>query len=84
MAVFKGRVCHTGQPLHRLINKLTTPAVQLEPAEMEEIVARHGAMHGNSMETEHTVLLVLTRQQILEGRLVDYATLGQLSLIGGH
>jgi hypothetical protein len=25
MAVFIGRVCHTGQNLYRLINKLTTP-----------------------------------------------------------
>jgi hypothetical protein len=26
MAVFIDRVCHTGQSLYRLINKLTTPA----------------------------------------------------------
>jgi 8-oxo-dGTP pyrophosphatase MutT (NUDIX family) len=56
-------------------------AVRLEPAEMEAIVARQGTIHGNSMETEHTTLQVLTRQQIIEGKLVDYATLGQISLV---
>jgi nucleoside 2-deoxyribosyltransferase len=56
-------------------------AVRLEPAEMEGIMAQQGAIHGNSLETERTALQVLTRRQLMEGRLVDYATLGQLLLV---
>jgi hypothetical protein len=67
-----------------IANETHLVAVRLEPSEMESIVARQGAIYGNSMETERTTVQVLTRQQILEGRLVDYATLGQLSLVNGH
>ena len=67
-----------------IANEAHLVAVRLEPGEMENIVARQGAIYGNSMETERTTVQVLTRQQILEGRLVDYATLGQLSLVSGH
>jgi 8-oxo-dGTP pyrophosphatase MutT (NUDIX family) len=67
-----------------IANEALLVAVRLEPAEMEAIVARQGAIHGNSMETERTTLQVLTRQQIIQGRLVDYVTLGQLSLVSSH
>jgi 8-oxo-dGTP pyrophosphatase MutT (NUDIX family) len=67
-----------------IANEAVLVAVRLEPAEMEAIVVRQGTIHGNSMETERTTLQVLTRQQIIQGWLVDYATLGQLSLVSGH
>ena len=67
-----------------IANEAVLVAVRLEPAEMEAIVARQGAIHGNSMEAEHTTLQVLTRQQMMQGGLVDYATLGQLTLVSGH
>jgi 8-oxo-dGTP pyrophosphatase MutT (NUDIX family) len=67
-----------------IANEALLVAVRLEPAEMEAILARQGTIHGNSPETERTNLQVLTRQQIIQGRLVDYATLGQLSLVSGH
>jgi 8-oxo-dGTP pyrophosphatase MutT (NUDIX family) len=67
-----------------IANEALLVAVRLEPAEMEAIVARQGAIHGNSIETERTTLQVLTRQQMIEGQLVDYATLGQLSLVSRH
>jgi 8-oxo-dGTP pyrophosphatase MutT (NUDIX family) len=57
--------------------------VRLEPAEMDDLAARQGEIHGNRDETEHTSLYVFTRQQLMEGQLVDYATLGQIALVGG-
>ncbi|MDJ0701854.1 MAG: nucleoside 2-deoxyribosyltransferase domain-containing protein [Leptolyngbyaceae cyanobacterium MO_188.B28] len=57
-------------------------AVALAPSEMDEIAANEGKMYGNRSETEQTYLHVMTRQQIIEGNLVDYVTLGQISLIG--
>jgi 8-oxo-dGTP pyrophosphatase MutT (NUDIX family) len=65
-------------------NEALLVAVRLEPAEMEALVARQGVIYGNTSEMERTTLQVLTRQQIMEGRLVDYTTLGQLSLVSGH
>jgi nucleoside 2-deoxyribosyltransferase/8-oxo-dGTP pyrophosphatase MutT (NUDIX family) len=67
-----------------IANEALLLAVRLDPAEMEIIVAQQGAIHGNSVETERTTVHVLTRQQMIEGKLVDYATLGQLSLVSGH
>jgi nucleoside 2-deoxyribosyltransferase len=67
-----------------IANEALLVAVRLEPDEMENIVAQQGVIHGNSMETERTAVQVLTRQQIIEGKLVDYATLGQLLLVSGH
>jgi 8-oxo-dGTP pyrophosphatase MutT (NUDIX family) len=63
-------------------NEALLLAVQLDPSEMDEIVAQQGEMHGKSAETEQTYLHVCTRQQIMQGKLVDYATLGQISLVG--
>src|SRR5262249_48756968 len=65
-------------------NEAPLVAVRLEPAEMETLVARQEAIYGKTCETERTALQVLTRQQIMEERLVDYTTLGQLSLVSGH
>jgi hypothetical protein len=65
-----------------IANKALLLAVQLAPAEMDGIAARQGERHGNSAETEHTSLHIFTRQQIIEGELVDYATLGQITLVG--
>jgi hypothetical protein len=67
-----------------LANEALLLAVRLEPAEMEALIARQGTIYGNTGETERTTLHVLTRQQLMEGRLVDYTTLGQLSLVRGH
>ena len=64
-------------------NEALLVAVRLERAEMEALVARRGVIYGNTGETERTTLHVLTRQQLMEGRLVDYTTLGQLSLVSG-
>ncbi len=63
-------------------NEALLLAVQLDPSEMDAIAAQQGEMYGNRSETEQTYLHVLTRQQIMEGSLVDYVTLGQISLIG--
>jgi nucleoside 2-deoxyribosyltransferase/8-oxo-dGTP pyrophosphatase MutT (NUDIX family) len=57
--------------------------VRLEPAEMDALAARQGDIHGNRAETEHTSLYVFTRQQLMEGQWIDYATLGQIALVGG-
>lgn len=65
-------------------NEALLVTVRLEPAEMAALVARQGVIYGNACETEHTTLQVLTRQQLIEGQLVDYTTLGQLSLVRGH
>jgi hypothetical protein len=65
-------------------NEALLVAVRLEPAEMEALVARQGAIYGNAGETERTALYVLTRHELMQGRLVDYVTLGQLSLVHGH
>jgi 8-oxo-dGTP pyrophosphatase MutT (NUDIX family) len=67
-----------------IANEAWLVAVRLEPSEMEGIIARQGTIHGNRLESERTTLHVLTRQQMMEGRLVDYATLGQLSLVSDH
>ena len=64
-----------------IANEAVLLAARLEPAEMESIVARQGEMYGVSAQTERTYLYVFTRQQLLTGTLVDYATLGQLSLV---
>jgi hypothetical protein len=56
--------------------------VRLEPAEMDMLAARQGDIYGNRAETEHTSLYVLTRQQLMEDQWVDYATLGQIALVG--
>ena len=66
-----------------IANEALLLAVQLEPAEIDAIATRQGERHGNSAETEQTSLYVFTRQQLMEGKLVDYATLGQISLVGG-
>ena len=66
-----------------IANEALLLAARLEPSEMDAIAARQGEMHGNSSETEKTYLYVFTRQQLMEGKLVDYATLGQISLVGG-
>jgi nucleoside 2-deoxyribosyltransferase/8-oxo-dGTP pyrophosphatase MutT (NUDIX family) len=63
-------------------NEALLLTVQLDPSEMDEIAAQQGEMHGKSAETEQTYLHVCTRQQIMQGKLVDYATLGQISLVG--
>jgi len=67
-----------------IANEALLVAVRLDPDEMENIVAQQGAIHGNSMETERTTLQVLTRQQMIQSGLVDYATIGQLALVSGH
>jgi hypothetical protein len=56
--------------------------VQLDPSEMDAIAARQGEIHGNTAETEYTSLYVFTRQQLMESQFVDYATLGQIALVG--
>jgi len=56
--------------------------VRLEPAEMDMLAARQGDIYGNRAETEHTSLYVFTRQQLMEDQWVDYATLGQIALVG--
>jgi hypothetical protein len=66
-----------------IANEALLLAVQLAPAEMDAIATRQGEQHGNSAETEQTALYVFTRQQLIEGELVDYATLGQIALVGG-
>ena len=62
-------------------NEAVLVVARLEPAEMDRIAAQQGELHGNQSETEHTTLFVFTRQQLMEGQLVDYATLGQISLV---
>jgi 8-oxo-dGTP pyrophosphatase MutT (NUDIX family) len=61
-------------------------AAQLTTAEMDELTRREGLAHGDASETERTYLCVRTRRQIIEAGLVDFVTLGQMSLIGeaGH
>jgi nucleoside 2-deoxyribosyltransferase/8-oxo-dGTP pyrophosphatase MutT (NUDIX family) len=66
-----------------IANEAFLLTIQLEPAEMDAIAARQGETHGNSAEMEHTSLYVFTRQQLMEGQLVDYATLGQIVLVDG-
>ncbi|MBT9314431.1 nucleoside 2-deoxyribosyltransferase domain-containing protein [Leptothoe spongobia] len=56
-------------------------AVELDSSEIDDLAAKQGQMHGNRAETEQTYLYVKTRQQIIEENLVDYVTLGQISLI---
>jgi nucleoside 2-deoxyribosyltransferase len=56
--------------------------VRLAPAEMDALAARQGDIYGNRAETEHTSLYVFTRQQLMESPWVDYATLGQIALVG--
>ena len=65
-----------------IANEALLLAARLEPFEMDAIASRQGTRYGNRAETEQTYLYVLTRQQIVEGQLVDYATLGQISLVG--
>lgn len=65
-----------------IANAALLVAARLESSEMDRIAARHGEVHGNTSETERTYMHVFTRKQILEGNLVDYATLGQISLVG--
>jgi 8-oxo-dGTP pyrophosphatase MutT (NUDIX family) len=65
-----------------IANEALLLAACFESAEMDDIASRQGARHGNSAETEQTYLYVFTRQQILESKLVDYVTLGQISLVG--
>jgi nucleoside 2-deoxyribosyltransferase len=65
-------------------NQALLLAVELDPSEMDEIAAHQGEMYGDRSETEQTYLHVLTRKQIIEEHLVDYVTLGQISLIGGE
>jgi nucleoside 2-deoxyribosyltransferase len=67
-----------------IANEAILLAARLEPAEMDAVAAQQGEMHGISAEAEYTSLYVFTRQQLMEGHLVDYATLGQLSLVRGH
>lgn len=64
-------------------NEAVLLAARLEPEEMEAIFARQGEMYGVSAQTERTYLHVFTREELMQGSLVDYATLGQLSLIPG-
>jgi 8-oxo-dGTP pyrophosphatase MutT (NUDIX family)/nucleoside 2-deoxyribosyltransferase len=66
-----------------IANEALLLAVRLELAEMDAIADRQGETHGNSAEAEHTSLYVFTRQQLIEGQLVDYATLGQIALVDG-
>jgi nucleoside 2-deoxyribosyltransferase/8-oxo-dGTP pyrophosphatase MutT (NUDIX family) len=63
-------------------NQACLLAIELEPAEINEIATKQGEMYGNSTETEQTYLYIMSRQQILEDTLVDYVTLGQISLVG--
>lgn len=63
-------------------NEALLLAVELAPSEMDAITTQVGKTHGNHSETEQTYLHVLTRRQIMQGTLVDYVTLGQISLIG--
>ncbi|NEQ54577.1 MAG: hypothetical protein F6K11_31340 [Leptolyngbya sp. SIO3F4] len=65
-------------------NKALLLAVKLDSSEMDNIAAKQGQMHGDRAETEQTYLYVMTRQQIIEEKLVDYVTLGQISLIGSN
>lgn len=65
-----------------IANEALLLAARLEPVEMDAIATRQGARYGNRADTEQTYLYVLTRQQIVEGQLVDYAALGQISLVG--
>jgi hypothetical protein len=65
-------------------NEAVLVAARLESAEMDRIAAQQGERHGTQAETERTSLYVFTRQQLLEGQLVDYATLGQISLVNGN
>jgi hypothetical protein len=58
-------------------------SARLASAEMDRIAAQQGERHGNQSETERTSVYVFTRQQLLEDRLVDYATLGQISRVNG-
>jgi 8-oxo-dGTP pyrophosphatase MutT (NUDIX family) len=66
-----------------IANQALLLAIELEPWEMDAIAAKAGATYGNSAETELTYLHVLTREQILEDGLMDFVTLGQISLVGG-
>ena len=45
-------------------NEALLMAVELTPAEMEAIAAKHGERYGDRAETEQTYLHVMTRQQI--------------------
>lgn len=63
-------------------NQVLLLAIELEPAEMDAIAAKADTNYGNSSETELTYLYVSTRQQIIEDGLVDFVTLGQISLMG--
>jgi hypothetical protein len=65
-----------------IANEALLLVARLEPFEMDAIASRQGTRYGNRADTEQTYLYVLTRQQIVEGQLVDYATLGQISLVG--
>jgi nucleoside 2-deoxyribosyltransferase/8-oxo-dGTP pyrophosphatase MutT (NUDIX family) len=66
----------------QVANQALLMAVELTPDEMDEIAAQPNEMYGNHSETEQTYLCVYTRQQLMEESLVDYVTLGQISLIG--
>jgi len=65
-----------------IANEALLFVVRLDPSEMDAIAARQGEIHGNKAEAEHTSLYVFTRQQLMEGQFVDYATLGQIALVG--
>jgi hypothetical protein len=65
-----------------IANEALLFVVRLDPTEMDAIAARQGEIHGNKAEAEHTSLYVFTRQQLMEGQFVDYATLGQIALVG--
>ena len=67
----------------QVANQALLMAVELTSNEMDEITAQPDEMYGNHSETEQTYLCVCTRQQLIEESLVDYVTLGQISLIGG-
>lgn len=58
-------------------------AAQLTSAEMDDLARREGSVHGDASETERTYLCVRSRRQIIDEGLVDFVTLGQVSLIGG-
>ena len=65
-----------------IANEAVLLAARLESEEMDEIAKKQRKKHGNIAKTEKTYPYIFTRQQIVDGNFVDYATLGQLSLIG--
>ena len=64
-------------------NQCLLLSARLSADEMDRLASLEGTAHGEEAETERTYLCVRTRQQIIEEGLVDFVTLGQISLIGG-